>query len=301
MFLSRRIEVFLLFLCVTGVTSVAYADTILTSNTYMGTRHVNGIPLTTQNGYFYGASDTAAATAAKTVTISSIDASSLNVGQVIVVNPASTSTATTAHTLSLNSGTAKPIYYNGAAVNTAALGAKVWTAGVPSTFVYDGTNWVFAGSGGESGQTYNAFGGANGSVAGTAGLVPAPAATDNTKFLRGDGTWGTPTNTTYSAFGGANGSVAGSAGLVPAPAATDDAKFLRGDGTWGTPTNTTYSAFGGANGSVAGSAGLVPAPAATDNTKFLRGDGTWATVNLPISNGAPSSNSPTGSAEIWLQ
>jgi hypothetical protein len=35
----------------------------------------------------------------------------------------------------------------------------------------------------------NAMVGANGTVAGTKGLVPAPAATDNTKFLRGDGTY----------------------------------------------------------------------------------------------------------------
>lgn len=33
--------------------------------------------------------------------------------------------------------------------------------------------------------------GADGTNAGTAGLVPAPTATDNTKFLRGDGTWQT--------------------------------------------------------------------------------------------------------------
>ena len=39
--------------------------------------------------------------------------------------------------------------------------------------------------------TYSAFTGATGSVAGTSGLVPAPAATDNTKYLRGDGTWQT--------------------------------------------------------------------------------------------------------------
>ena len=31
--------------------------------------------------------------------------------------------------------------------------------------------------------------GADGTNAGTLGVVPAPAATDNTKFLRGDGTW----------------------------------------------------------------------------------------------------------------
>lgn len=39
--------------------------------------------------------------------------------------------------------------------------------------------------------TYSAFTGATGSAAGTSGLVPAPAATDNTKYLRGDGTWQT--------------------------------------------------------------------------------------------------------------
>lgn len=35
------------------------------------------------------------------------------------------------------------------------------------------------------------MGGADGSYSGSAGLVPVPAATDNTKFLRGDGTWQT--------------------------------------------------------------------------------------------------------------
>lgn len=41
--------------------------------------------------------------------------------------------------------------------------------------------------------TYSAFTGADGTTAGTAGLVPAPAATDNTKFLKGDGTWAAAT------------------------------------------------------------------------------------------------------------
>lgn len=54
------------------------------------------------------------------------------------------------------------------------------------------------------------FGGANGTTAGTAGLVPLPAATDNTKFLRGNGTWASVTeytnplvlNATWSAENG---------------------------------------------------------------------------------------------------
>lgn len=39
--------------------------------------------------------------------------------------------------------------------------------------------------------TYNAFTGATSSAAGAIGLVPAPAAGDNTKYLAGDGTWKT--------------------------------------------------------------------------------------------------------------
>lgn len=39
--------------------------------------------------------------------------------------------------------------------------------------------------------TYSDFTGADTSTAGTAGLVPAPAAGDNTKYLAGDGTWKT--------------------------------------------------------------------------------------------------------------
>lgn len=38
---------------------------------------------------------------------------------------------------------------------------------------------------------YNVMTGADGTNAGTKGVVPAPTATDNTKFLRGDGTWAT--------------------------------------------------------------------------------------------------------------
>ena len=256
MYFLQKCWIFSLFVAVICVTSVVRADTILTSNTYLGTRNVNGIPLTTQNGYFYGASSTAAATAAKEVTISSIDAANLSTGQVIVVTPANTSTATTAHTLRLNpsqtgAAAAKPIYYNGAAVNTAELAAKIWAAGVPATFVYDGTNWVFAGSGGETGETYSAFGGANGSVAGTAGLVPAPAATDNTKFLRGDGSWAAAAPTVSSADTGTGGYVVNSVAM---------------DSTNPTQVNVTRSY-----------------------------------VKIPVAAGAPSTNTPTGFSEIWLQ
>lgn len=81
--------------------------------------------------------------------------------------------------------------------------------------------------------------GATASAAGTAGSVPAPAAGDQGKFLRGDGTW--QNQATYSAFKGATASAAGGAGLVPAPTAGAQARFLRGDGTWASTPQNNYS------------------------------------------------------------
>lgn len=100
----------------------------------------------------------------------------------------------------------------------------------------------------DTNTTYSAMKGATSSAAGSAGLVPAPAAGKQTSFLRGDGTWVVPTNTTYSNMTGATASAAGKAGLVPAPAAGAATRYLRSDGTWQVPpdTNTTYtlSSFG---------------------------------------------------------
>lgn len=44
---------------------------------------------------------------------------------------------------------------------------------------------------------YSDMKGATASAAGTHGLVPAPAVANRSQFLRGDGTWATPTDTTY--------------------------------------------------------------------------------------------------------
>ena len=62
---------------------------------------------------------------------------------------------------------------------------------------------------------------------GAKGLVPAPSAGDEAKFLTGAGTFSAiPTMT------GATDEDDGAEGLVPAPSAGDEAKFLAGDGTW---------------------------------------------------------------------
>lgn len=122
----------------------------------------------------------------------------------------------------------------------------------------------------DTNTTYTNMGAASASASGKAGLVPAPAAGAQAKYLRGDGTWQTPPNTTYSNMGGATSSAAGSAGLVPAPTAGKQTSFLRGDGTWVVPTNTTYGlASTIANGLLRQLNGST--------SSFMRGDGTWAT------------------------
>lgn len=50
--------------------------------------------------------------------------------------------------------------------------------------------------------------GASASSAGAAGLVPQPGTGNQGKFLRGDGTWQTPTNTTYSSLSAQSGGTA---------------------------------------------------------------------------------------------
>ena len=154
----------------------------------------------------------------------------------------------------------------------------------------------------DNNTTYSTFKAATASAAGGSGLVPAPAAGENDEYLRGDGTWATPTNTTYS------NATTSTAGLMSAadktkldgiasgankythpttsgnkhiPAGGSSGQILRwaSDGTaqWGSDNNTTYSAFKGATSSAAGGSGLVPAPAAGSQTKYLRADGTWQT------------------------
>ena len=50
--------------------------------------------------------------------------------------------------------------------------------------------------------TYSNFVGATSSANGSNGLVPAPTTSNVEQFLKGDGTWGTPTDTKYSAGAG---------------------------------------------------------------------------------------------------
>lgn len=122
----------------------------------------------------------------------------------------------------------------------------------------------------DTNTTYANMKAATASAAGAAGLVPAPAAGEQTSFLRGDGTWVVPTNTTYGlASTTANGLLRQLNGST--------SSFMRGDGTWATPPNTTYAV---ANESTDG----LMAAADKKTVNRLIGVNTVTTLaNLPIS------------------
>ena len=156
--------------------------------------------------------------------------------------------------------------------------------------------------GNDNNTTYAAFKAATADSDGGSGLVPAPTKGKQGQYLRGDGTWATPTNTTY---GNATSSSAGlmssgdkakldgiasgankythptSAGNKHIPSGGSAGQILRwaSDGTaqWGNDNDTTYSEMTGATTDAVGTSGLVPAPEAGAATRYLRSDGAWVT------------------------
>lgn len=102
----------------------------------------------------------------------------------------------------------------------------------------------------DTNTTYTNMGAASSSAAGSAGLVPAPAAGKQASFLRGDGTWVIPTNTTYAK---ANTTTLGLVMIGYAengknyPVELDSSGKMYVNVPW-TDTNTTYGVVG-ANGS----------------------------------------------------
>lgn len=83
-------------------------------------------------GQGYGTCSTAAATVAKTVSMSSY---SLKTGGIVAIK--FTNAVPASATLSINSQTAKPIWYNGAVLKDGVI-----HAGDTATLIYDGTNYI---------------------------------------------------------------------------------------------------------------------------------------------------------------
>ena len=188
-----------------------------------------------------GTCATEEATTEKAVTLSGY---SLVTGGVVAVK--FTYAVPASATMNINGKGAKSIYYRGAAIT-----AGVIEAGDVATFVYDGSQYHLLSIDRDDDTTYNEMAGATSSAAGSSGLVPAPAAGDQEKFLRGDGTW-------HEVGGGGSGGSSGDSlplsggvvtGNVQQSGATTDYttyKFRNiGFGTTTTPTsNSTYGGSG---------------------------------------------------------
>lgn len=120
-----------------GTITATLSGNATTATTLATARTIDGISFNgNTNIVHYGTCSTAAATVAKTVTISGFV---LEVGATATVKFSYTNSASNP-TLNVNSTGAKSIYYNGAAITSSYLVAnRVYT------FVYDGTNYLVVG------------------------------------------------------------------------------------------------------------------------------------------------------------
>lgn len=134
---------------------------------------------------FYAGCSTAASTAAKE--INDLTGFSLRTGATIRVKFANSNTAQNP-TLNVNNTGAKNIYKYGSSSAGITAGSS-WESGAVVTLTYDGTAWIMNDW---IDAEFSVMTGATSSTAGTSGLVPAPAAGSQEKYLKGDGTWGNP-------------------------------------------------------------------------------------------------------------
>lgn len=149
---------------------------------YVDVSDINGNMDTLDEAFArYAVCSTAAATAAKTVTIPGFR---LFAGAVAYIKFSVKNTAANP-TLNISGTGAKAIWYQGAAISSSYLNANRTYA-----FIYDGSVYQLIGDI-NTDTKYSVFTGATTSAAGKTGLVPAPAAGYNNRFLRGDGAWST--------------------------------------------------------------------------------------------------------------
>ena len=127
--------------------------------------------------------------------------------------------------------------------------------------------------------TYSAMKGSTSSAAGSAGLVPAPAAGASTRYLRCDGTWAVPpdTNTTYtlSSFG-ITATAAEINKLDGLTATTAELNYVDGvTSNIQTQLNGKAASSHTHSAATTTAAGFLP-KLGGGTTNFLRADGTWA-------------------------
>ena len=205
---------------------------------------------------YWGTCTTAADVAAKVVTVSSSQNFKLVPGAMITFALSASNTAENP-TINVNNTGAKQVKYNSAVITTGNLN-RVGYNTRPTTFVYDGTYWVWVSWSVDDNTTYSAMSVAEGE-AGTATTARTMRADRLKQIIE----YYNPTVNNATLTVTQNGT---SVGTFTANSSTDTTLAL---------TDTTYSDMTGATSSTAGAHGLVPAPSAGDEGKYLKGDGTW--------------------------
>ena len=193
---------------------------------------------------FYGTCATAAATAAKTVTLTAGTNFTLRAGVEVLIKCTYTNSANNP-TLNVAGTGAKSIWYNTAAITTSSVGV-VTVANRYIKYVYDGTYWVWCGQSIDNNTTYSV-------VSKTAnGLCPKlPDETTTTKYLRQDGTWVAPGAgvTQVSTGVGLTGGDITSTGTVKAKLKSETASSLTAADK-GSTTNREYAVGVDASGNL---------------------------------------------------
>lgn len=126
--------------------------------------------------------------------VATLENFSLTIGTTVAVKFTDTGTARPTSgnlTLNINGTGAKTMGYfrNGYKAPLTYNSAYLFCNNNNHIFTYDGTYWLCMDWNADNNTTYTNMTGATSSEIGKAGLVPAPDAGSENKFLRGDGTW----------------------------------------------------------------------------------------------------------------
>lgn len=149
--------------------------------------------------------------------------------------------------------------------------------------------------------TYSNFVGTNGSSAGSAGLVPAPATTDSGKFLKADGTWATA--------GGSSVTVVQTTGTSTSSVMSQDAATklvypnissnANGIGIRGTPSGSGAVSIGGfSQATTAKSVALGMSATATGDKSFAAGNESYAQGDSSVAIGYKATATAKGEFAI---
>ncbi len=202
-------------------------------------------------------------------------------------------------------------------VNFAVVQDLPFTANTGTVTGVSGTAPIVSSGGTSPAISINDFTGANGSAAGTKGAVPAPAAADNVKYLKGDGTWATiPSGfagfdisdgkNSFAVASGNGVTFASAAGTIIFDAAT--ALTVNADleevssaiaGAY-TSANITIDKYGRVTAAATGGAGTMSSFKAAGDTGTAQSIGDGDTLTIAGSTGIDTVASATGVVTVNL-